>query len=161
MEINRRSGVRARGAPSIYAFGYMDLAALIGTSPWAVAAAVVDGYLEPLSFVELAIARAHGLDGLERFAETDPKAWAKILDSRPELTRDVCEVYLSDSERPYGLGDLWGFTTADLAEHMGLELDNIHTARKRGKVALESLASVVDYAMTAIPGRDRAKLRLV
>ena len=155
VELTRTDLPRGQGAAAIHAFGYADMAALFGVSPWDVAAEVVDGHLEPMSFVELAYARQHGLEALRVLTESKT-----VLSRRPRLTHDVCTVYLPALERPYGLSDLWGYTSHDLAAVGDLRMENIHKAATLRRVDIYSLASAVDYATTMLPERLLGKLRL-
>lgn len=150
---------RSHGASAIYAFGYADLAGLFGTSPWDVAAAVVDGFLEPLHLIEIIFARMHGLEAICSLPDHDRVLWQSFETRRPRVIRETRTARVSVVERPYGLGDLWGYTTFDLASFCDLSVENMHTRASRGHVDMTEIASIVDFAESMMPERKLARIK--
>lgn len=160
-EVTRVDGPRGQGAPALYAFGYADFAELVGASPWEVAEVVVDGLFEPLSLVELAIARAHGLAELKRIAQEEPDLAEDLWKLRPDRITEVAKAKVSETERPYGLQDLWAITYTDIADQTERGAQTVWNARKYVGLQITDLVSVVEYVTASLPARQRMRLGLV
>lgn len=151
---------RGHGASSLYAYGYMELAELFGSAPWEVAEAVVDGLLDPLHLLELAIAHTHGLGHLSTLAEGKATVWSGVTRQRPEHVLSVLSVRLGDTERIWGLSDLWAIDHNDIAAQTWREPAQVYDAHKAGAFLISDLASVVAYLVESMDDRQRKLLKL-
>lgn len=153
LTVRRVAGDRGRGASSLYCFSYGDLAALIGSTPLAIAKAVMDGKLEPLSLVELVHARTHGLRWLLDGCDGDSVAHAQLLALRPEVVAESADAHPPQIAGPRGLDTLWALTYSDIADQLGIPVMTVRNAGKGRKKALDirSLASVLDYVAARHP----------
>lgn len=160
LEVTRVAGERGQGAAALYAFGYSDFAELIGDSPWAVAGAVVDGLLEPLSLIELALARQDGLASLRTTLTQPSLTGTAVKRLRPQVVTQTMRVKLTTNPRPYGLRDLWAIGYQDIAIQATVELQTAWNAQKLRSMDVTDLVSIVDYVVRKMPEQQAHQLGL-
>lgn len=146
---------RTHGASALHTFGYRELSEILGAGLGDIVLAVLDECFDPMSLVEIAIAKRHGLPWLrEQRAKITP-AWRTILQARPATVREVCAVRPPPLPVRYGLDTLWAYGYPDLAAQthrppdLGEQewLQRVWNEAKpaRSGFSLDNLASVVSW----------------
>jgi hypothetical protein len=153
--VTRAAGERSAGASSLHTFGYRELAEFLATPVKPIVAAVVDGYLDPVSLLELAVAKKHGIEWMARQKDEHTAAWRAIRQARPKATREVCSIKLPPLPPLYGLDTLWGYGYSDLAAqtHPSAPMSDLEWQRRvwnegkpdRAGFQIDDLSSVVTW----------------
>lgn len=142
--VTRVAGLRGPGAKSLFAFGYADLADLLGEAPIKIAKYVHDGRLDPLNLRELVIASRMGL-AEPKADETHAVMLAEARERRPTSITEVCSAVPPRLPPPRGLETLWAISYSDVAGLLGISTAAIHAAAGGGRIDMTSLPSVVAY----------------
>lgn len=153
MQVHRVAGRRGQGAGSLYCYGYVELAQVLGVTPMEVAQHVLAGDLDPLSLVELVHARKLGLPWLRGVLASQTKNAQQLRAMRPDAVSDVAVASPPASEPPHGLEAMWALTYSDVAAQLGVAVTTVRSAAKGSARALNirDLGSVLDYVAAKSP----------
>jgi hypothetical protein len=160
VEVHRVAGERGAGASALYAFGFREIAEVLGAKLIRVAEAVLEGELEPLSLLELAAARKHGLDWIRSVLQADSSVGRTLRRVRPARETEVLRAKLTSQPRRYGLGDLWAIGHADIAAQLDLDVQFVWNAQKQRDLLITDLSSVLAFVVRHAPTRISKELQL-
>lgn len=151
--VTRVADIRGPGAKTLYAHGYAELAAVLGTEPILVAEVIHMGKLEPLNISELVLARRYGVvisTGEERPYDALDALVDLAKAMRPTTISEVCVAVPPKVEAPRGLETLWAYTYSDVASQLGVSQSSLWAHARGPSAALDmtSLRSIVDFIET-------------
>jgi hypothetical protein len=151
--VRRVAGERGQGAGSLYCYGYAEIAEVLQTKPVTVAMAVIAEALEPLSLIELALARKQGLNWLRAGCGGDPEFAGRVRALRPEVVSEVVVAHRPPLKITVGLDTLWAVTYVDVGQQ-ACGSDSAARSASKGaskSLTIRSLSSILDFVESRHP----------